>query len=290
VNTVPVLEVGGTHVSAALVEPRSWTVLSTTRLTLDPRAAAERLLDRFVAAAGAVSADRGCWWGIAMPDPFDYQRGVGLFEGVAKFESLNGIDVGAALRDRLRPQPAGVAFVNDADAFILGEWTAGAASGFRRCVGITLGTGIGSGWLADGEVVDPGNPPDGRAHRLRLDGRPLEDVVSRRAIRAAFAEAGGDADADVRDIADAARAGDEQARQVIAESFTALGAALAPVIAEFRADVVVVGGSMARSWDLFEPAFRAGAGRAELPPIRCAAHPGTAPLVGAAAHALRAAA
>jgi glucokinase len=76
---------------------------------------------------------------------------------------------------------------------------------------------------------------------------------------------------------------------VIDESFRALGAALAPVIAEFRADVVVVGGSMARSWDLFEPAFRAGSGDVELPPVHCAAHPGTAALVGAAAHALRAA-
>lgn len=288
-NTVPVLEVGGTHVSAALVEPRTWTVLSTTRLTLDPGAPAERLLDRFVTAGAAVSADQDAWWGIAMPDPFDYERGIGRFEGVAKFESLNGVDVGAALRDRLRPRPAGVAFLNDADAFILGEWTAGAATGEGRCVGITLGTGIGSGWLADGQVADPGNPPGGRAHRLRVGRQPLEDVVSRRAIRAAFARAGGDPDADVREIADAARAGDERAARVLGVSFEALGAALAPAIADFQADVVVVGGSMSRSWDLFDPWFRKGAGAVQLPPIRCAAHPGTAPLVGAAAYALRAA-
>lgn len=287
-NTVPVLEVGGTHVSAALIEPRTWTVLSTTRLTLDPRAPAEGLLDRFVAAGGEVTADDSAWWGVAMPDPFDYDRGIGRFEGVAKFESLNGVHVGAALRDRLRPVPAGVVFLNDADAFILGEWTAGAAAGARRCVGITLGTGIGSGWLVDGQVANPGNPPGGRAHRLTVHGRPLEDVVSRRAIRAAYADAGGDPDADVLDIAAAARAGEQRAAEVIERCFRALGKTLASVIAEFGAEVVVIGGAMSGSWDLFEPAFRAGA-EVDSPPIRLAAHPDSAPLVGAAAHALRAA-
>lgn len=287
-NTVPVLEVGGTHVSAALIEPRTWTVLSTTRMTLDPRAPAEGLLDRFVAAGGEVTADDSAWWGVAMPDPFDYDRGIGRFEGVAKFESLNGVHVGAALRDRLRPVPAGVVFLNDADAFILGEWTAGAAAGARRCVGITLGTGIGSGWLVDGQVANPGNPPGGRAHRLTVHGRPLEDVVSRRAIRAAYADAGGDPDADVLNIAAAARAGEQRAAEVIERCFRALGKTLASVIAEFGAEVVVIGGAMSGSWDLFEPAFRAGA-EVDSPPIRLAAHPDSAPLVGAAAHALRAA-
>jgi predicted NBD/HSP70 family sugar kinase len=289
VKTVPVLEIGGTHVSAAVVEPSTWTVASKTRLTLNPRASADRLLGQFITAGGAVPADPGSWWGVAMPDPFDYDRGIGRFEGVAKFESLNGVDVGTALRDRLRPKPGGVAFLNDADAFALGEWTAGAASGAHRCVGVTLGTGIGSGWLVDGQVTDPGNPPGGRAHRLRVDGQPLEDAVSRRAIRHAFAEAGGDAEADVRAITEAARNDDDRAAQVLRKSFRALGAALAPVIAEFGADLVVIGGSMSRSWDLFEPWFREGAGEIELPTIRCAAHPETAPLVGAAVHALRAA-
>jgi glucokinase len=288
VAVVPVLEVGGTHVSAALVDPETWSVLSTTRLALDAQAGAEPLLDRFVTAAGLVSADAGAWWGVAMPDPFDYERGIGRFHDVGKFESLNGVDIGAALRSRLRPLPDGVVFVNDADAFALGEWIAGAAAGADRCVGITLGTGIGSGWLADGVVVDPGSPPGGRAHRLTVDGRPLEDLVSRRAIRRTYAAAGGDPAADVRQIADAARSGDDRATAVLAECFGALGRALAAPIADFDADVVVIGGSMARSWDLFEPPFRAGAGSVPLPRMVCAAHSGTAPLAGAALHALRA--
>lgn len=287
-SPIPVLEVGGTHVSAALVEPGTWTVATTTRLDLDPAADADTLLDRFAAAAADVAPDTAATWGVAMPDPFDYDHGIGRFEGVGKFESLNGVDVRAGLRSRLTPEPSHVAFLNDADAFALGEWTAGAVKDVPRCVGITLGTGIGSGWLVDGQIADPGNPPGGRAHRLHVDGRPLEDVVSRRAIRRAFAAAGGDAAADVREITEAAQRGDERAAEVIARSFRALGAALAPVLDDFAADLVVVGGSMAASWRFYEPFVRDGAGATGLPDTVLAAHPHTAPLIGAALVALRA--
>jgi glucokinase len=282
---VPVLDVGGTHVTGALVHPDGWQVVTATRFSLDADASADALLDRFVLAAGAAGAPAGATWGVAMPDPFDYQRGVGQFEGVGKFAALRGVPIGDALRARLGGE---VAFVNDADAFLLGEWAAGAAAGFTRCAGITLGTGIGSGWLVAGEVADPGEPPGGRLHRMTIDGRPLEDVVSRRAIRAAFAAAGGDADADVREIAAAARDGSGLARRVLDRAFAALGDVVGRCVAGFAADVLVVGGSMSASWDLFEPAFRSAAGA--LPELRLAADSDRAPLVGAALHALRRAA
>ena len=286
-SLVPVLEVGGTHVSAALVDVERWTVGETTRLDLDADADADDIVGRFVAAGTSLGAPAGVCWGIAMPDPFDYDTGVALFEGVGKFAALHGVDVGAELAARLRPEPAALAFLNDADAFVLGEWAAGVGRGVGRLAGVTLGTGIGSGWLVGGEIVDPGEPAGGRAHRLRVRSAPLEDVVSRRAIRRAYAAAGGNADADVREIAESARQGCVAAARVLDDAFTGLGEALAGPLARFGADVVVIGGSMAASWDLFAPSVRAGAGETGLPEFRLAADPEHAPLIGAAVHAAR---
>ncbi|MDT4927313.1 MAG: hypothetical protein QOF92_180 [Pseudonocardiales bacterium] len=281
------LEIGGTHVSAALVDPAGWSVQSATRLHLDADADAESVLARFFQAAARVDAHPGATWGVAMPDPFDYERGLALFEGVGKFASLRGVDVGTALRRGIRPHPGDVRFLNDADAFLLGEWACGSARGAARCAGITLGTGVGSGWLVGGVVTDPGYPPGGRIHRISLSGRPLEDFMSRRAIRRAFAAAGGDASLDVREIADLARSGDRTARHVLDTAFVTLGRVVGSCLSGFRADVLVIGGSMAASWDLFERAFRAGAEGSGLPVIRVAADSERAPLVGAAVHALR---
>lgn len=286
-SLTPVLEVGGTHVSAALVDANGWTLGETTRLDLDADADADGIVGRFLAAGNAAGASEAACWGVAMPDPFDYDTGVALFEGVGKFAALHGVDVGAALAAGLQPRPAAVRFVNDADAFVLGEWAAGSGRGVRRLAGITLGTGIGSGWLVDGTVVDPGTPAGGRAHRLQVRSAPLEDVVSRRAIRRAYAAAGGDADADVREIAERARQGCDIAVRVLDAAFTALGEALAGPLARFGAEVVVIGGSMAASWELFEPSVRAGAGGTGLPEIRLAAASEDAPLIGAALHARR---
>ncbi len=289
-DRVPVLEVGGTHVSAALIDVAGWSIAPDTlcRRSLDGQASARALLDAFVAAARTLDGEAGARWGVAMPGPFDYTSGIALFEDVGKFDSLHGVDVRAALCAGISPRPESVSFLNDADAFLLGEWLHGAATGYRRCAAVTLGTGIGSAFLVDGEIVGSGPdvPPGGRAHRLYVDGRPLEDVVSRRAIRSAYRAATGDAGADVRDIADRARGGDFVAREVIDTAMDRLGKALAPWLQRFGAEVIVIGGSMSASWDLFGPAFVAQL--RDPIPVVVGYDREHAPLLGAARYALTA--
>ena len=295
--------------TAALVDVRSLHVLpgSTQRYEVDSGASADAILDVWALAASgaaewvAAHAERAeqagdtelltldaC--GFAMPDPFDYANGVALFTGVGKFESLYGVDVRAALLDRTGF--ARVDFLNDADAFALGEWVSGAAVGTSRCAAITLGTGIGSGWIADGHPVSSGDavPDGGRAHRLRVDGVPLEELVSRRAIRRDYAAATGgptgDIAVDVREICDWARGGQDAARNILHSAFHTLGAALGPSFARFEPEVVVVGGSMAASWDLFEPSVVEGMAPAVAPRFVVTASAEAAALVGAARHAL----
>ena len=253
---IPVLEIGGTHVTAALVDPRDGRVTSRTREPLDADGAAEAILGAVRHCANGLSVPAGSRWGVAVPGPFDYARGIALFRGVGKFEALYGIDMRQALLHGLRQRPGDVVFLNDAHAFLTGEWSAGTVRGHCRAVGITLGTGVGSAFLADGRIRDsgPGIPPEGRMDLTEIDGRPLEATVSRRAILSRY----GDPAADVHDIAGRARAGEERARRVLDDAFTGLGVALAPRMVAFGATALVVGGSMARSWDLVAPALSTG--------------------------------
>lgn len=314
----PVLEIGGTHVTAALVRGPggAWRVAqdSVVRRELDAHAPAAALLDAIAAAGSDLGAAHSGVWGVALPGPFDYAAGVALYEHVGKFDELKGVDVGAGLAHRLGSAVRHVSFLNDADAFGIGEVALGAAGGSRRAVCITLGTGVGSSFLADGVPVKSGSevPPDGSCYLLEHGGRPLEDTVSRRAIRRAYAAATagpGDSGAagvrepeldgnhdggtpDVREIAEAARAGDVTAAAVLDHAFGAAGAAAAPYLQRFRAEVLVVGGSMAGSWDIVEPALRRGIasvepGLARLP-LRKAERSEEAGLVGAAYWAMAA--
>lgn len=263
IRPVPVLEIGGTHVAAALVDLAAGRVIphAGSRRSLRGAAPARALLDQMVRCATDLPAPLGAAWGVAVPGPFDYENGVALFEGVGKFDVLDGVDLGKVLRQEVVPTPSIIRFVNDAIAFTVGEWTFGAGAGHDRVAGITLGTGVGSGFLAGGVPVDTGPdvPPGGEVHRLTINRRPLEDTISRRALLRAFARlAPEERGIDVRDIADQARAGNQIAHQVLRDAFTKLGTALAPWLARFHATALIVGGAMSRSWDLVFPPLLTG--------------------------------
>jgi glucokinase len=281
-DLVPVLDVGGTHATAALVDLRDATVRAEHRCPLDPDATADDLVAAMVACARSLRAPAGAAWGVAMPGPFDYERGIALFRNVGKFEALHGFDLGRALGAALGGP---VRFLNDADAFGIGEWIGGAAHRHRRALALTLGTGVGSSFLDDGRPVHngPDVPPGGHAYRLTINGRPLEDAVSRRAILARYPALAG---IDVEGVADCARSGDPTAMRALTGPFAALGTALAPWVERFGATVVVVGGGISRSWDLIGPPLAEGlGGRVE---VRPAHHPDRATLLGAALHAITA--
>lgn len=258
-GVVSVMDIGGTHVTAANVDidTRSVTPGQCLHAPLDSGESAEEIVSALARCARrlATPAHR---WSIAIPGPFDYERGIGRFEGVGKFDALRGVDLRAALTPHL-PGAAAVGFHNDADAFAFGEWWAGAARGHRTVVAITLGTGVGSCFLRDGRSVRHGGavPPDGRVDLLWHEGKPLEDTLSRRALRRAYAHATGEPSAfDVREIAQRARHGDRTASTVLTQAFRALGTVLGPWLAAFEPTILVVGGSIAASWDLIAEPLR----------------------------------
>jgi glucokinase len=260
----PVIELGGSHVAGALVGPDGNPPAIRNLITapVDPAAPADVLLASVLRCARALDAPAGARWGVAVPGPFDYATGVAWYRGVAKFDSLYGVDVGARLRDGLGPAVAAdLVFLGDAEAFALGEWVFGAGRSRRRILGVTLGTGVGASFLDGGiAVVDgPDVPPAGRADLLTVDDRPLEESVSTRAIVERYARAGGPSSS-TEEIAERARGGEDRARAVLDATFRILGATLAPWVASFGAEVVVVGGAMVQSWDLIAAPLRRGMG------------------------------
>lgn len=262
---VGALEIGGTHVASALVDRHTGLLVPGTRgrRAIQPSATAEELVDGFASAINDVNAAPDTPWAVAIPGPFDYRRGIGLFKSVGKFDALLDVDVTSRLHAALPHLMGGITFVNDADAFAVGEWRQGVTAAAGRCVGITLGSGIGSSFLDNGTPVQTGPtvPPQGRAHRLKIGAADLEDVVSRRAILARYLagpEATPEPGLDVRDVFDRSRQGDGWATHVILAAFRALGGALAPWLTRFDATAVAFGGGMTGSWDLILPPLRRG--------------------------------
>ena len=283
--SVVALDVGGTHVTAGRVDVSTRTVRSLVRRSFPEGADRSHLLGLISAAALEAAAGPTPHVGIAVPGPFDYAHGISRL--AHKLEPLYGVDLRQELAGSLGTPPSAIDFVNDADAFLLGEWWAGAAAGHRRASGVTLGTGLGSAYLHDGGIVDTGPhvPPEGSLHLVEYRGRPAEDTISRRALLARYGEPG----LDVKDVAVRARAGDRRAQDVFAELAVALGEHAAPWLTAFEATCFVVGGSISQAWDLLDPGLRSGLGSVpRLETIAPAAHVEEAALLGAAYRAFQA--
>ena len=163
---------------------------------------------------------------------------------------------------------------NDANAIALGEGWRGAGAGARTLVVVTLGTGVGTGFILEGEVwrggagmggegghttIDPEGPPCRCGNRGCLEAFVGAYGILRR-FRDALAsgQASGLApgtDLGVQEIADAARAGDALAADILRETGRYLGIGLANFANLFNPEKIVVTGGVSRAGDaILDPA------------------------------------
>lgn len=252
-NCILAYDVGGSHIAAAVCCGRDFRlgpVVSAPHAHIQAPEAFVDLLHEL-----GVKAEEGACEKIglvlAVPGPFDLEAGVSLMRH--KLPYLYGFDLRQTLATRFGISPAEVHFVNDANAFLLGEVGAGAARGFRRAVGLTLGTGIGAAFAVDGHIVaqGPGVPPGGEIWNLPCEGGIVEDFVSSRAIVGNYQRRTG-IGREVVDLA-AAAPGDPAAAEAFAEFGRHLGDAILTLLSGFQPDVIVLGGGIARSAGLFIP-------------------------------------
>jgi glucokinase len=162
------------------------------------------------------------------------------------------------------------ALTNDANAAAVGEMTYGVAKGMKDFIMITLGTGVGSGIVVNGQVV---YGHDGFAGELghvivRRDGRSCG--CGRKGCLEAYCSATGVArtareillsrpaddsllrsiDADKitsKDVYDAAVQGDEIAKEIFESTGALLGEAIANFVAFSSPEAIVLFGGLAKS-------------------------------------------
>ena len=278
---VLVYDVGGSHISAAVCFKPGFRLGSVVRANLPEEqtsaAFVEVLHSLGKKAAEGVEGVEGAE--LAMPGPFDYVQGISWMKH--KMPYLYGVNVSEALAARFGWTASLVHFLNDAAAYLLGEVGAGSARGVKRVVVFTLGTGVGSGFAADGKVVTEGKgvPPGGEIWNVPYEGGIVEDQISTRALQRAYKERKGQ-EREVASIAHYAIGGDPVSIAVFEEFGKNLGVALKRLLADFAPEVVVLGGGISRSAPLFLPAAKKELEGAKFE-VRIAELGDHAPLAGA---------
>jgi glucokinase len=254
------IDIGGSHISCVAVDLQKRSIIEESRASqsVNNQAPAGEILNRWAAVLGEsiakIDRTRLTGLGFAMPGPFDYANGIARFtKDVFKYQDLDGINVSQRLRELLA-LPAGLdlRYINDATAFGVGEAWVGEASDVNRSISITLGTGLGSAFIANGIPVVEGDlvPRTGALWHLPFNNETADASFSTRWFIKRYAEVSGTRLAGVRQLAERA-ATDFKAKDVFVEFGGNLADFLGPWIKKFAADRLVMGGNVSGAYNLF---------------------------------------
>lgn len=255
-------DIGGSHVTTCVVGIYSGTINdeSMAVFPVNSNAGATEIISQWSAAIKesiSKSDKRVSGIGVAMPGPFNYQTGICEMENLGKFDKLYGLDVTNSLLTRIANSDIReIRYVNDAAAFAAGEYYGGAYKGAGRMMALTLGTGLGSGFVANGELVESGEtvPPNGWVYNLPFEGGIADEKFSTRWFVSRYEELTGARVAGVREIMESASA-DSAAIQVFSEYGSRLADFIFPLYRKFGADILILGGNIARGGKYFLPSM-----------------------------------
>ncbi len=139
------VDVGGTNIEVGLVGEDHHVLERAKGGT--PREGPQAVLDTIVDLVRSLGTEPAAV-GVGIPGVVH----AGEILTVPNLPNWDGpIDLGAALEKGLGVP---VAFGNDANVGLLGEWLAGAATGSRAALGLWMGTGIGGALILDGRPFD----------------------------------------------------------------------------------------------------------------------------------------
>lgn len=285
-NYVVGVDIGGTHVSAGIVNARG-KLLATARAGLSaeegPRRAADKIADLVLSLIrrSDIGRARLAAVGVGSPGPLDRKSGTILETPNLKWYNFPLVEL---LKARL-DMP--VFLDNDAISATYGEWWAGAGRGARNLVGLTLGTGVGGGIIVhgrlyhgtsdlaghfghmiieqNGRICSCGNRGclEAYASATAIVKRALEDPERLRSSLI-WKEARGDSSMiSALSLYRCARRGDRLARDLFQEAGRYLGVGIVNIIHTLNPDKIIIGGAVANAGELiFRPMRREVARRA----------------------------
>ncbi|MBR6414779.1 MAG: ROK family protein [Bacteroidales bacterium] len=274
------IDVGGQTTKCGVVDARGTVIAQTvirsdTYTTFEPYVAElAEALKKLIAEANAEGNIRGI--GVGAPNGNYYtgniENAVNLTWG-----GTNIIEFAKILSEAMGGIP--VSLTNDANAAAVGEMTYGAARGMKNFIMITLGTGVGSGIVINGEVVyghDGFAGELGHTCAVRHNGRAcncgktgcLETYCSAIGVARTAREWLEMSDEPSllrsldkitsKDVYEAAKEGDKLAIKIFEYTGTVLGEKLADFIEFSAPEAIVLFGGLARSKEfLTEPITKA---------------------------------
>jgi glucokinase len=265
------IDIGGTGTKFGIVD-RDGNVLFSSEISTKKHKEVDTFIDELHAALGQLIEKAGGTGrikgiGVGAPNGNFY---TGTIEYAPNLPWKGIIPLAKKIEDKFKLPTA---LTNDANAAAIGEMMYGAAKGMKDFIMITLGTGVGSGIVANGHLIyghdgfagELGHTiiiPDGRLHKGTGKHGSLESYASATGVRYTTIELLESSteksllrsvpkdEIDSKKVYEAAVKGDKLAKEVFEYTGRILGIALANAVMFSSPEAIILFGGLTKAGDL----------------------------------------
>lgn len=224
------VDIGGTNLRAGLVNNGIQISLDSNPLYVEGTRD-EVLAQIFGIVDNIMGPDVGAI-GVGVPGLVDPVNKIPY--GVENIRSINEVDIRTILEKRYNVP---VRIENDANCFALGEFYYGSGCNSKMLVGLTIGTGLGTGIIADGKLLIGKNGGTGEFGMINYLERNIEYYVSGRFFMSEYGTTG-------EEIYRQALHGNPEAIYIYEDFGRHLGEALKLMIYALDPDCIIIGGAV----------------------------------------------
>jgi len=240
-RTVIGVDLGGTNVRAGLVA--AGRLAEVRSVPVRGRGSEEDVFEDLFQAIDAVMGPGVAGIGAGVPSVIDL--GTGTVYDVQNIPSWKKVPLKARLEERYGLP---VYVNNDANCFAAGEKRFGKAKPFDHAVGLIIGTGLGAGVIANGRLYSGANCGAGEFGMLPYLDLDFEAYASGQFFERVHGVSGSD-------LAARAGRGDRRALEIFAEFGVHVGEAVKTICYAVDPEIIVLGGSVSRSYEHFRAAM-----------------------------------
>jgi glucokinase len=238
------LDLGGTAAKAGIVS--GGIVSKEASVPLKPSGSYDEIMAQIFQLVDTLDPAAASGIGVGAPSV------VNVAEGIV-YDTQNipsWLDVEVPLGRLLKQRYQVAAFVNnDANCFVLGEKYFGKAKGYSNVVGVTIGTGLGSGLIIENRLYSGTNCGAGEFGMIPFRDRVTEYYASGQFFTNVHGIRG-------ETLAKRAERGEKEALEIFREFGRNLGEAIKTILYAVDPQLIILGGSVSRSFALYEASMR----------------------------------
>ena len=242
------IDLGGTSIKSGLVSSAG-KILKKYEIPTEAKKGAKRVIGNIMSAVNEVKSGKIAGIGIGSPGPMDYKKGMITNPVNLPFRNLPLKNI---IQNKFKIKTC---LDNDANCFALAEAIFGHGRKYGNVIGITLGTGLGGGFVINKRIFHGRSNAAELGHMtIKFDGvkarsgndGDIEEYAAARGITKLY---GGKKDP--YSVYKLAMKGNQKAKKAFEKMGNYLGIELANLLYAFDPDIIVIGGKISSSWEFF---------------------------------------